>query len=1067
MNDGPNTESGIAIIGMAGRFPKARNIDEFWRNLCEGVEGVSFFSDEELAAAGVNAPKDDPSYVKARAVLEDADLFDAGFFGLNPREAEVLDPQHRVFLECAWEALESAGCDPAKFDGAIGVFAGMSMNTYLAQNLLRRPELVAQLNEHQVMLGNDKDFLPTRVSYKLNLRGPSLNIQTACSTSLVAVCVACQNLLNYECDLALAGAVSITFPQKRGYLFQEGGIASPDGHCRAFDAKAAGTVPGEGVGIVVLKRLEDAQSDGDTIYAVIKGFAINNDGSNKIGYTAPSVEGQAEVIATAQAMADFAPETIGYIEAHGTGTPLGDPIEIEGLTRAFHVGSPAKNSCAVGSVKSSIGHLDTAAGVAGLIKTALALHHQQLPPSLRFESPNPKIDFANSPFYVNSRLAGWKCGETPRRAGVSSFGIGGTNAHVVLEEAPALEVSAKARPAQLLLLSAKTETALNRSTANLAAHLKQNPALNLADVAYTLQVGRQDFVHRRMLVCRDVNDAVNALGAPDAGRVFTRAARHESPPIAFMFPGQGAQHANMGLELYEHELVFREQVDAGCDILEPHLGFDLRSVLYPTADKTEEAEKQLIQTAVTQPALFVIEHALAKLWMSCGVRPEAMIGHSIGEYVAACLAGVFSLEDALRLVAARGRMMQQLPPGAMLAVRLPESGVRPFLNDKISLATVNAPSLCVVSGPADVIETLQRELSQRNVASTPLQTSHAFHSAMMEPILKPFAELVAKVKPGPPQIPFLSNVTGAWIEPVQAADPNYWAAHLRQTVRFADGIAGLLKEPARVLLEVGPGQTLGNLARQHPARNANSVIVSSLRRSKESSSDLEILLNALGQLWLSGVAVDWQGFYKYEQRRRVRLPTYPFERKRFWVEPARSIQGQTSLPASEALKREPDGGESVPIHNLAPPAATKREDQITATLRKILGELSGLDLAAVNGGTTFTEMGFDSLFLTQASVLIEKQLGARITFRQLLEECSTLNSLAAHIWKSLPGEAETISVANGDGAAMVTHDEPGEAVTISLAHGKAVQDQRVAVHPLKPVLRTHKNGVLSRTNQNA
>ncbi|HZI31264.1 MAG TPA: polyketide synthase, partial [Candidatus Binatia bacterium] len=422
MNTQQNNSTGIAIVGMAGRFPKARNIDEFWRNLCNGVEGVSFFTDEELTAAGAEVPRDNPHYVKARGVLAGAELFDAGFFGMSPREAQVTDPQHRIFLECAWEALEHAGCDPAKFDGEIGVFAGVSMNTYLAHNLLTSPGLVAQLNEHQLMLGNDKDYLPTRVSYKLNLRGPSLNIQTACSTSLVAVCVACQNLLNYECDMALAGAVSIAFPQKRGYLFQEGGIASPDGHCRVFDAKAAGTVAGEGVGIVALKRLGDALADGDTIYAVIKGFAINNDGANKIGYTAPSVDGQSEVIATAQAMAGFSPESIGYIEAHGTGTPLGDPIEVEGLTKAFRTGTSAKNFCAIGSVKSNVGHLDTAAGVAGLIKTALALHHKKIPPSLHFESSNPKIDFAGSPFYVNAKLANWKNGKTLRRAGVSSFG---------------------------------------------------------------------------------------------------------------------------------------------------------------------------------------------------------------------------------------------------------------------------------------------------------------------------------------------------------------------------------------------------------------------------------------------------------------------------------------------------------------------------------------------------------------------------------------------------------------------------------------------------------------------
>jgi acyl transferase domain-containing protein len=1036
MNTEPIGENGIAIVGMAGRFPNAGNIDEFWRNLCDGFEGISFFTDGELATAGVDGLKDNPNYVKARAVLERADLFDASFFGLNPREAELLDPQHRVFLECAWEALEDAGCDPAKFDGAIGVFAGMSMNTYLSQNLLTRPELVTQFNEHQLMLANDKDFLPTRVSYKLNLRGPSLNVQTACSTSLVAVCIACQNLLNHECDLALAGAVSITFPQKRGYLFQEGGIASPDGHCRAFDAKAAGTVPGEGAGIVVLRRLADALAEGDMIYAVIKGFAINNDGSNKIGYTAPSVEGQAEVVATAQAMAGFAPETINYIEAHGTGTPLGDPIEIEALTKAFGAGSAAEKFCAIGSVKSNIGHLDTAAGVAGLIKTALALRHKRLPASLHFESPNPKIDFANSPFYVNGRLAEWRRGATPRRAGVSSFGIGGTNAHVVLEEAPALEISSESRPAQLILLSAKTETALSNTTAKLAAHLKQNPAPSLADAAYTLQTSRQEFRHRRMLVCREPGEAANALETLDVKRVFSRVSTQENPPIAFMFPGQGTQHVNMGLELYEREPLFREQVNACCEILSPHLGFDLRAVLYPTAAKAEQAQKEITQTAVAQPALFTVEYALAQLWLSWGVRPEAMIGHSVGEYVAACLAGVFSIADALKLVAARACMMQRLPRGRMLAVRLPESAVKPLLNEQISLAAVNAPSLCVVSGPTDAIAILEHDLSQRNVACMALQTSHAFHSVMVDPILKPFAELVGRVKLNAPQIPYISNITGAWVKPTQATDPNYWAKHLRQTVRFADGIAELFKEQARVLLEVGPGQTFSNLAKQHPTWNANSVSVSSLRHAKESASDLEILLNALGQLWLSGSIIDWKHFYKYEKRRRVRLPTYPFDHKRFWVEPAKPTQVQANLSAVEAVNRESEKTEVVPVPDLAAAETTTREDQTTISLRKILGGLSGLDLAAMDGRTTFTEMGFDSLYLTQVSATIERQFGVRVAFRQLLEELSTLDALAAHIRQSLPAEVENHSAANGNETMANVDDERGEVVTIPLAEAE-------------------------------
>ncbi|PYJ60495.1 MAG: hypothetical protein DME24_09155, partial [Verrucomicrobia bacterium] len=591
MNPSESQTESIAIIGLAGRFPGAKNLAEFWRNLREGVESVSFFQDEELQASLLDGPppKDNPNFVKARAVLEDADRFDAAFFNVNPKEAEIMDPQHRVFLETAWEALENAGHNPDTFGGLIGLFAGSSMNTYLLSNLIPHRDLIGLVGGFQIMLASDKDYLPTRVSYKLNLRGPSLTVQTACSTSLVAVCLACQNLLNYQCDMALAGGVSITFPQKKGLLYQEGGIISPDGHCRAFDADAGGTVSGDGVGIVVLRRLSDALADSDHICAVIKGCAINNDGSLKIGYTAPSIDGQAEVIAMAQANANVDPDSISCLEAHGTGTPLGDPIEIAGLTKAFRAGTTATGFCAIGSVKSNIGHLDAAAGVAGLIKTVLALQHQQLPPSLHFQRPSPKVDFANSPFYVNDKLREWKPGRTPRRAGVSSFGIGGTNAHVVLEETPAAEPSGQSRPWQLLLLSAKTESALETSAANLAEYLRKNSEINLADVAFTLQAGRKPFGHRRMALCRSVPEAVQALAGRDAKRVFDGQPGEEQPRVAFMFPGQGAQQVGMGRELYQTEAVFREQVNRCCEILQPHLELDLRTILYPEADKLEQA----------------------------------------------------------------------------------------------------------------------------------------------------------------------------------------------------------------------------------------------------------------------------------------------------------------------------------------------------------------------------------------------------------------------------------------------------------------------------------------------
>ncbi len=1006
MSQNSRNAEGIAIVGMAGRFPKARNLDEFWSNLCNGVEAISFFTDEELAATG-SAPARHPNFVRARGVLEGADLFDAAFFGMKPKEAEITDPQHRLFLECASEALEDANCDPDKFNGAIGVFAGMSMNTYLANNLLRSPELLIGINgEAQAIIGNDKDFLTTRVSYKLNLKGPSLNIQTACSTSLVAVCVACQHLLNHQCDVALAGAVSVSFPQKRGYVYQEGGITSPDGHCRAFDSKAAGTVAGEGVGIVALKRLEDALADGDSIYAVIKGFAMNNDGGVKIGYTAPSIEGQAEAIMTAQAMAGVAPETISYIEAHGTGTPLGDPIEIEGLSRAFLAGTEKKNFCAIGTVKSNIGHLDTAAGIAGLIKAVLALREKKIPPSLHFETPNPKIDFANSPFYVNTELAEWSAGSEPRRAGVSSFGIGGTNAHVVLEEAPTAESRKDSQAPQLLVISAKTATALDQTTANLAAALKRQPNTSLADVAFTLQTGRRAFAHRRILISRELSDAMTALESCNPQRVISSVQKSDRPGVIFMFPGQGSQYVNMGRELYETQPAFRGQINCCAELLKPHLGFDLLSVLYPAAGEIDAAKERLTQTAVTQPALFVIEYALAKLWMSRGIQPSMMIGHSVGEYVAACLAGVFSLSDALALIAARGRMMQELPPGTMLAVRLSEEEVQPFLNNRISLSAVNGPKLCVLSGPQEAIEGLKGQLATRNAAFTPLQTSHAFHSAMMEPILAPFTELVRSKERHVPGIPFISNLSGRPTTADEATDPSYWASHLRRTVRFAQGLEGLLKSPENILLEVGPGHTLANLAKQHPARNADTVSLTSLPRAESETSDSETMLKALGHLWLAGVAPDWTQLHAGEQRRRVRLPTYPFERKRYWVEPPSTKPVEIpAFPNGVANGNGSNGHhEENPLNSPAPGAGSNGGNghrigvsPTLARLQTLIGNLSGLDAATLSDDATFAEMGFDSLFLTQASVALEKEFGVRIAFRQLLEQFPTLHALADHI----------------------------------------------------------------------
>jgi acyl transferase domain-containing protein/pimeloyl-ACP methyl ester carboxylesterase/acyl carrier protein len=632
--------------------------------------------------------------------------------------------------------------------------------------------------------------------------------------------------------------------------------------------------------------------DGDQIYAVIRGVGFNNDGSEKVGFLAPSVRGQAEVITLAQSHAGVEPDTISYIEAHGTATLLGDPIEISALTQAFRAGTSRKNFCAIGSAKGNIGHADAAAGVIGLIKTALALKHKKLPATLHFKEPNPNIDFANSPFYVNSKLTEWKAGPTPRRAGVSAFGMGGTNSHVVLEEAPLVEPSKPSSRDQLLLLSARTPAALDAATDNFLAHLKANPDVNLADAAYTLQVGRRVFPHRRMLVCRDVDDAIQALETRDSKRVITKHVEAKASPVVFMFPGQGAQYVNMGADLYRTEPVFQKEIDHCAKILTPHLGLDLREVLFPAAEKVKAAEDLLVQTRITQPALFVVEYALAKLWMSWGIMPQAMIGHSVGEYVAGCLAGVFTLEEALGIVAARAQMVQAQPGGAMVAVRGAEKDVTPLLSPALSIAAVNSPVLTVVAGPYDAIEAFEAQLKSKGIASRRLETSHAFHSAMMDPVVGPFTKLLEKVKFKQPAIPYVSNVTAQWITPAEARDPHFWAKHVRQTVRFADGIGELLKDPETALLEVGPGRTLATFANQHSAKTAGRTVQPSFLPSKD--REISQVLTALGNLWLAGKTIDWSSFYAQEKRRRISLPTYPFQRQRYCIERL------TSAPAATA-----------------------------------------------------------------------------------------------------------------------------------------------------------------------
>jgi amino acid adenylation domain-containing protein len=1017
----------IAIVGMAGRFPGAASVSQLWENLKSGKESISVLTDEELLASGIDATLlADPSYVKARGLLEDVDLFDASFFGFTPKEAELTDPQHRLFLETCYRALEDAGCNPETFHGGISVFGGMSMNTYLLTARAGDAGFWKELTEnYQIggypsVLGNDYNFLATRVSYKLDLKGPSMDIQTGCSTSLVAVCLACRALLQHDCDAALAGGVSITFPQKRGYLYQEGAMGSPDGRCRAFDAAAAGTVFGAGVGVVVLKRLSDALAAGDSIVAVIRGFALNNDGSSKVGYMAPSVEGQAEVIATAQAVADVDPESIGYVETHGTGTPLGDPIEIAGLTRAFRSATNAKGFCAIGSVKPNVGHLDIAAGVTGLMKAALTVRTGQIPPSLHYTSPNPAIDFAASPFFVNTRLSEWGVPGRPRRAGVSAFGVGGTNAHVILEQAPP-SPAPTSRSCELLVLSAKTATALDAATANLGRHLAENPDLELSSVAFTLQEGRKHFSHRRALVCTDSGEAATSL-AGSAGREAAPV-RDACPSLAFLFPGQGAQFPGMAREVYDTEDLFRHEVDHCLGLLRPELGSDLRHLLLDAPGDGNAAQESPIHlTEFAQPALFIVEYALARLWESWGVRPSAMLGHSLGEFVAATLSGVFSLEDALHLVAERGRLIQAMPAGSMVAARMGEDQAAAFSRPGLSLAAINAPTLCVLSGATEVIAGLEADLAGRGIAYRRLQTSHAFHSEMMDGVLAPFEALVRDVRLRAPAIPFVSSVTGAWIRAEEATDPAYWTAHLCRTVRFAQAAGELLRDESRTLLEVGPGRTLSLHARRCAAKVAPQRVLSSLAHADDArSSDRACLLRTVGQLWTSGIAIDWPGLQAGRTLRRVPLPTYPFERTRHWMgaasdAPRRTetlFAGTESIRSPQSLEKPTspvnETGTETMNSTTLPPAP--RLSRLLQQVQSAFADLSGIDAEQISPAATFLESGFDSLLLTQASQQLHKQFGIRIAFRQLMGDQSTPQALAAYLDAQLPPEAAPLAPA--------------------------------------------------------
>lgn len=998
-------EDAVALIATAGRFPGAADVEQFWDNLVAGRDTISFFDDATLDAGVSQALRRDPAYVRARGVIDGIEDFDAAFFGISPKEAQLMDPQQRVFLEICWEALERAGYVPDAAPGPVGVYAGMYNATYLQRHVSTRPDLVEPVGEFQVMLANEKDYITTRVANRLNLTGPAVSVHTACSTSLVAVAQAFHALRTGQCYMALAGGASVTCPPRSGYLYNEGSMLSPDGHTRSFDAQARGTVFSDGAAVVLLKRLADAQADGDTIYAVLRSACVNNDGGAKASFTAPSVDGQAAVIRAALAAAEVDARSISYVEAHGTATPMGDPVEVEALACAYAEHTDALGYCTLGSLKSNVGHMVTAAGAAGLIKTALALHHEQIPPTVHFSAPNPAIDFARTPFHVTASLQAWPRDGQPRRAGVSAFGVGGTNAHVIVEEAPLRPASPPAVGDQVLLLSARSEAALAVAAGQLAAHLESRPGLPLADVAHTLAVGRKAHAFRRAVVAGSTAEAIAALrdGASPSGTSGRAASRAQQ--LVLMFPGQGAQYAAMGRNLHANDPVFAAAFDDCMAAFAGATDFDLRERMF------SDDPQALAPTAATQPAIFTLEYALARKLLALDARPHALIGHSVGEFVAAVIAGVMRLEDAARLVARRGALMQAQPPGAMLSVRLGGADLAERLGPNLSLAADNGPTACVAAGPFEDIAALQAALEADGIPSRLLQTSHAFHSAMMDAAVAPFEVLVGQVTLRAPQIPIFSTLTGLPLEDADATSPAYWARHLRGTVRFSPAVRSAMAQVQNPLfVEAGPRNMLATLVRQHGA-NAGSVFPLLHVEPGGSADEARTLRLALARLWTCGAEVELSRLSARAGAQRVRLPTTPFERKRCWVDiaPADASPNTPSVAAAPVaavpvppISLEPivTAASPSPLH---PPAASP--SPIDSRLRTLFEDISGLDMAQAEGQAPFGELGLDSLTLTQAATQIKKHFKVAVSFRQLMENYRSFDALSAFLRESLPPEA--------------------------------------------------------------
>ena len=986
-----NSNDDIVVIGMSVRFPGANTIDELWNILTEEKETTTFFKKEDLSPFISETIKNDTDYVKARGIIDNVKEFDYAFFGINPKTAALMDPQHRIFLEIAWEVLEQTGHLPQQYDGIIGVYAGCGNNTYYLNNVLPNPEIVEQAGHFNVMTLNEKDYIASRTAYELNVKGPAISIFSACSTSLLAVAQAADSIRQGYCAVAIAGGASITSPVESGHLYHEGGILSKDGHCRPFDSEASGTVFSDGAGVVLLKSLQAAERDGDTIYGVIKGIGLNNDGSGKGSFTAPNAVGQAAAISMAVNNAGIEASDISYIETHGTATPIGDPIEIAGLNLAFGR-QEKKQFCAIGSIKSNMGHLTAASGIAGFIKTILSLHNKQIPATLFYNKANPNINFEHSPFYVNNTLAKWPTNKK-RIAGISSFGVGGTNVHIIAEEYEnKVRLSDVSRPLQLISWSAKSVESGSAYSLKLSNYLKQNNGLNLSDVCHSLHTSRIDFNHRCFALAATNSEAITTLSSDNLSAAEINVVREKTSEIVFLFPGQGSQYVDMGRQLYDNEPVYKNAIDECAALLEPYLEADIRKILFPENLSPEEAEQKINNTLYTQPAIFITEYALTRLWISWGIKPTILCGHSIGELVAAHFAGIFSLPDVLQFIAFRSKIISALPKGKMLSVRMEAEKLISILPAKLSIAAINNQKSCVVSGHSNEITTFSRFLDNEKIANRELNTSHAFHSSMMDSVAGDLGKKIGELTLHHPQKPVMSAITGSWLTDAEATDPAYWSHHVRKTVRFGDAIKSISENENIVFLDAGPGNVASSLVRQQLSGKKISVITS---LEKSSESEYHSILKALGRLWLQGVTPDWKAFYSNQQRIHLPLPTYAFNKTYCWIDP----------PQANSLKATAQIVENKTICKTVKSNADMRKEVITEKIRQVIEDASGIEINAEMANISFLETGLDSLLLTQVAITLKKEFNLPVTFRQLQEESNTIDSLADYFISKLPADA--------------------------------------------------------------